>query len=624
MIHGKEKEIPNEIITLLVNLLDDSSSNVTKYIVEYLELIAQLCHFDFYKNELIDKNVVKKIMDLIPLTNNSISLFKALGNLALENNNAQQMILESGKVKDLLESFSNLIDQELNRRESLKDITESCAAMSLKNNENSSEATTLTEISSVDTNNAPDNESNSKRLEPAKTIVNEKQDENTNDDSAFKGFSSVASSNDKLKKELVKHGTIDLMIKYISNCDTNAPDIACSCVDVLSWLTEEETGRKMLVSDILPKIIKIIITNERNVQVRLELIQMIETKLSQSDELKKVLLTDKHCDTLVNYVNNTISNTSFDAVCEGILNCLVFIVSDDMCSDQLFEEKLLYKICSQWLDYNNLKLSASAALIIGNFARSDARCIQFVNDGIHVSCIKKIEMLKNYQESELNCLVGFLSVLKNMCVPATNKPIMVQSGCLEIVTSLAFNENQLVQLKSFSILRLLSLDVSAFAFLTDTTIFNNMVRLSVGDSVTGSNQEAQRTVCNLFKLQKDIEQLKIMLNNDSLKVVKKLLGASHFISKNESVAVFVHLLSFKNQELNRLAGFPEILQLITNEIDKNSHPLFIYNALTLLMISSEFYKSDVSTLFKTIDWCLQHSAVQVKTRTEELKKVIGL
>jgi hypothetical protein len=108
----------------------------------------------------------------------------------------------------------------------------------------------------------------------------------------------------------------------------------------------------------------------------------------------------------------------------------------------------------RWLLSPQLQLSICACIMLGNLARSDAACEEFV----HICQVHKplIEVLKTAHKSQhLHAALGFL---KNLALPARNKEPIGDAGIFDVLPRLwALDTLQEIQFASISLARQLTI-----------------------------------------------------------------------------------------------------------------------------------------------------------------------
>lgn len=92
----------------------------------------------------------------------------------------------------------------------------------------------------------------------------------------------------------------------------------------------------------------------------------------------------------------------------------------------------VYKKLVEWLDSDDEDLQVTAILAMGNFASTDAHCQQMVEQGIHR---KLLQLLRDDSSKTggIRFQHALLSALRNLVIPAANKPIVLADGLVDVV-----------------------------------------------------------------------------------------------------------------------------------------------------------------------------------------------
>ncbi|KAI0969480.1 armadillo-type protein [Xylaria arbuscula] len=87
------------------------------------------------------------------------------------------------------------------------------------------------------------------------------------------------------------------------------------------------------------------------------------------------------------------------------------------------------QILQTWISKAHIPLQSAACLTLGNIARSDEKCIHLVQQrGIHKPLIATLSDPSN---TDAGLMHSILSFLKNLAIPAANKPVLGGAGLLE-------------------------------------------------------------------------------------------------------------------------------------------------------------------------------------------------
>ncbi|KAI1278171.1 armadillo-type protein [Xylaria sp. FL0933] len=109
-----------------------------------------------------------------------------------------------------------------------------------------------------------------------------------------------------------------------------------------------------------------------------------------------------------------------------------------------------------WISSRHIPLRSAACLTLGNIARSDEKCIYLVQQrAIHKALIANLADPNNIDAGLLHSILSFL---KNLAIPAENKPILGDAGLLEsevLPRIWSFDTQTQVQFDAVSLTRLL-------------------------------------------------------------------------------------------------------------------------------------------------------------------------
>jgi hypothetical protein len=116
----------------------------------------------------------------------------------------------------------------------------------------------------------------------------------------------------------------------------------------------------------------------------------------------------------------------------------------------------------RWLDGPNAELQSAACLTLGNIGRSDEACIPLVQEfQLHRPLLA---ILSNTSNTDARLLYSTLSFLKNLAIPASNKPILGEAGLLApdaLPRAWELDAQVQVQFTSVSLTRLLLVSTPA-------------------------------------------------------------------------------------------------------------------------------------------------------------------
>jgi hypothetical protein len=155
----------------------------------------------------------------------------------------------------------------------------------------------------------------------------------------------------------------------------------------------------------------------------------------------------------------------------------------------------------RWLLSPQLQLQVCACIMLGNLARSDEACIEFVHTSrVHIPLIS---ILRDTHDSQLmHAAIGFL---KNLAMPLKNKEIIGTAGIFEILPRLwALDSLQQIQFSSISLTRQLTIG-------TFENVRNIAQRLATDTDSPAHNRTLISLLIALFD-RTDVEPIKMEIS----------------------------------------------------------------------------------------------------------------
>lgn len=97
----------------------------------------------------------------------------------------------------------------------------------------------------------------------------------------------------------------------------------------------------------------------------------------------------------------------------------------------------VYQKLVNWLDSSNGKLQFTAALAMGNFARSDDHCVEMIVQDIDKKLLHLLSR-NNTADGDVKLQQVLLSALRNLVIPAENKAIVLSHGLIDVLYPMMF------------------------------------------------------------------------------------------------------------------------------------------------------------------------------------------
>lgn len=114
---------------------------------------------------------------------------------------------------------------------------------------------------------------------------------------------------------------------------------------------------------------------------------------------------------------------------------------------------IVYKKLVEWLESEDKDLQITAVLAMGNFARTDTHCKLMVAQGVHRHLLKLLQK-NNTNVADIRSQHALLSALRNLVIPADNKPVILKDGLIDVLYSMLNVSSYSVVFKLLGTLRI--------------------------------------------------------------------------------------------------------------------------------------------------------------------------
>ena len=114
---------------------------------------------------------------------------------------------------------------------------------------------------------------------------------------------------------------------------------------------------------------------------------------------------------------------------------------------------IAYKKLVEWLESEDKDLQITAVLAMGNFARTDTHCKLMVAQGVHRNLLKLLQK-NNTDVADIRSQHALLSALRNLVIPADNKPVILKDGLIDVLYSMLNVSSYSVVFKLLGTLRI--------------------------------------------------------------------------------------------------------------------------------------------------------------------------
>jgi hypothetical protein len=355
------------------------------------------------------------------------------------------------------------------------------------------------------------------------------------------------------------------------------------------------------------------------------LLETVEVAISASDEVK-VAVVDAGCvEQLVRIVDPSLQMKAIDL--------LVLICANDSSLNLLAQHPVLVHTAEQWLtETSSLKRQANTALLIANMARTDEMCDVFIARGV-VSHLIHLTQIEEPEELSGKVHVSALSALRNLCLPASHKLLLLEKGVLKAALAcLRDSEWPHVHFKSLGIARLLANqqeEVCRECVLAQPGTVTLVCERCSSAEPAHVKIEGSRLLAALVKHCKSEQVMRNIISEGGVNLMASLLESEHVLLRNEALVALNLLATLRDGEGDEITAslLEEAVLLgvwgVVSSVD--SSPELLANALTFLQQLTQSQTANVSERLCSLDGFVermkvlsQHSNEAIRDKAKEL------
>ncbi|CAK9810762.1 Rap1 GTPase-GDP dissociation stimulator 1-B [Anthophora quadrimaculata] len=278
-------------------------------------------------------------------------------------------------------------------------------------------------------------------------------------------------------------------------------------------------------------------------------------------------------------------------------NLIVLVLTGDDSMNTLYDDSngIVYKKLVEWLDSKDRDLQVTAVLAMGNFARSDAHCKLMVSKGVHCNLLKLLQG-NNTDTGDLIFQHALLSALRNLVIPADNKPVILKDGLINVLYSMLNIPSYPVVFKLLGTLRIVidGQSEAATELGKKDGLIKKVVEWCEVEEHPGVQGEANRLIAWLINNSRSKEVVLLVIQHGGVKHLVKMLMAPHVLMQNEALISLKILIKIcltecenlkvdteenqssredqPNQKISMLQHILSIVDNITNSDALKEHP----------------------------------------------------
>lgn len=287
----------------------------------------------------------------------------------------------------------------------------------------------------------------------------------------------ISMDNEPIQNEICVNGGVGFLRSLIllsrDSDDETYKNIAHASLRVVLNLVETECGLQNFISS---GILQLMITltkqymyemkNKINVSQNLQIIEIIVNILDtvvENENVQRVILEEDLLEPLLLLIefipgkdifDDEEDETSFHDLKKSTCKSVISVTTNDVCMNSMLNESKQYSRFVHWMvdDLDDCspekeEIRSTGAYCIGNLARSDESCIKLVQDYKIMDPImellrSKVKLFDNGGQPSretMKVLHALAGTLKNLCLAADNRPIIGETGLIELISPLLTN-----------------------------------------------------------------------------------------------------------------------------------------------------------------------------------------
>lgn len=401
-------------------------------------------------------------------------------------------------------------------------------------------------------------------------------------------------------------GQDDLQRKAL---EQNVLSIICSILEIDGTVAREAATHAMLILGILADLGQDIL-DERLIKVLVDILESdgspeisemcLELLHGQTENENTKLLLAKAgvCELLLKLLEKhgpRCTDEETRSVLKMACNLIVVILTGDESMNLLYDDSNgeVYEKLVEWLESSDEDLQITAVLAMGNFARTDIHCERMVAQGVHRKLLRLMSE-NNNRTCDIRLQHALLSALRNLVIPAANKPIVLADELIDIVYPMLDIPTFPVVFKLLGTLRIVidGQQEAATSLGRRDGLIKKVVEWCSTEDHPGVQGEANRLIAWLIKNSRDKEVIESVIKHGAVKYLVKMLTAQHALMQNEAVISLTILATVSLLESEQLIIEAEIGQTMCKFLEQdgsNVELAMIYNALSL---TESLIKSD--------------------------------
>jgi len=387
-----------------------------------------------------------------------------------------------------------------------------------------------------------------------------------------------------LQDKALSAGALDLLNDTL-RANLEDEDLTNMVLLTVNSLTETDSGKAAASNSELLETCRLLL--QKGVpEGQAEMVLDLLSGITEAESSKTQAASSGLCQCLV----KVIGGREDSILVKMAADVLIGVICGEASMELLYKEGQgdMYSQSLTWLTSGRDDLMTLGALAIGNFARRDVYCQKMVTQGVLGQLTGVLKPLEGAEVS-FTLQHAVLSTLRNLAIPALNKPPMLEAGIMEVCLTLVTSEVMAVTFKLLGVLRMLieGQETAAVKLGQDLTFLEHLTEWCTVEAHAGVKGEATRVIASLVKNSRSSIVVHNLIQVEALPHLVTMATSEHLVMQNEALMALTIVASVALGEaavtLRESDLCPKLLTLLK---DTKMPPEVKVNVLSLVKVVS--------------------------------------
>ncbi|XP_012135556.1 visceral mesodermal armadillo-repeats isoform X2 [Megachile rotundata] len=340
-----------------------------------------------------------------------------------------------------------------------------------------------------------------------------------------------------LHKEALQQEVVPIICRILEIDGTTGGEAAMHALLIL-WILND--ANIVFLDERLTKILVNILENDASSKFSEMCLELFHGQ-AEDEEVKLLIANSGVCELLLKLLEKHspyCTDEETRSVLKTACNLIVLVLTGDDSMNNLYDDGngVVYKKLVEWLESDDRDLQLTAALAMCNFARTDTHCELMVTQNVHRKLLKLLQD-NNTNAADIRFQHALLGALRNLVIPAVNKPVILKDGLLKVLYPMLSISSYPVVFKLLGTLRIVidGQTEAAIELGKKDGLIKKAVEWCEVEDHPGVQGEANRLIAWLINNSRDKEIVLLVIEHGAIKHLAKMLTAQHLLMQNEAL-----------------------------------------------------------------------------------------